>query len=71
MSGNFVCERQRIVYICKSSLKRSKFLKFKEISLKLRALVALDKPCFAIGGPKMSGNFVRERQRIVYICKFP
>ena len=23
--------------------------------------------CFDTGGPKMSGNFVRERQRIVYI----
>ena len=26
-----------------------------------------DLPTQSIGGPKMSGNFVRERQRIVYI----
>ena len=29
-----------------------------------------DKTSLTIGGPKMSGNFVRERQRIVYIYMY-
>ena len=32
-----------------------------------RALVQGDCMCLTIGGPKMSGNFVRERQRIIYV----